>query len=793
MSLSLPPSSSLSDGSIVAHVVVVGFHAQLGNRIEFAYPRLRGDPVLRSPKVTDTSDISSDSTTPTLSHQRQRIRDIHSFAVSSVHTAQSSSPSIPPQRPPPPSQTNRADDYSKPVLQTSKLAPATSTNTLPSPLSSNSDVHTWGILPDEWTFLPFMALPDGAHDQAQDVVFFTLPPDVHCVSHFRQVHAHSAKTHSASATTGSYERSVASRGSVQKSVVLLCRRPLFGALADRLIPAVRAYFEQADFADTHVLSSLYHSLNLSLSTRPSLSSSPDTLFHGLDLRSLVRRLGPQLIAVIKLVLLERRVVIYSQPVRHASNAVVALASVFPGSLDTVAPTMRPLDVRQGDRAAGLPLALFGQMDRVVLQPYAPLPLVSQLVPNNSKMGCLIGTSHNVGLLLSSTAAAHTRKAAALREKIANGEIVPSSEEEEDDDVVLSKGRRRRENGKYDVSVAVKETVQEAMTGVVGPTKRQQQRMQQSSSNPEQRSSHGRPPAPRPVQTTSLPGGSVSSKIATSTQLSRTMPPPGGGVPIVDALVNLSTGRVSVSAALEPLCRVTAPERQLMRDLVVAASRTGASVSAASGGSTGPFIGSDDYIRSRLRQYIVRLLQSMSSVPGMLGGPVGGETWSVEMAADFNLSPLHDYNEQFVRRWVTTANAAQWARACTNPPSISVVPPPKPEVEPGLADETADRVAAGLSGLRRNVADIGRFSSIVSAKAAEGIAGIFKRIELEVAKMDTAVGQANSTQNSSRVVGRQVEEERVVDGDGDELGKDEDGVDKMQSAISKEKDGDENDT
>lgn len=646
------PPLAASDGSVVAHVVVVGFHAQLGNRIEFSYPRLRGTPILRSPKISDTSDISADVVSPTI------VRRNTPNLFRKFDTPEKSSPTP----------SNRGD---------------------------------WGTLPEEWSFLPFMALPDGVHDQNEDLVFFTLPPDVHCVSCFRQIDAIDAKTHSASSGP-SYEQSVAARGSVQKSVVLLCRRPLFGVLADRLVPAVRAYFDQADFARTDVLSSLFHSLNVSLS-RPSLNDAP-TMFHGLDLRALVRRLGPQTLAVIKLILLERRVIIYSQPVHHASNAIVALASIFPGAMDTIVPNMRPLDTSERDVSLGLPLALFSQEDRISLQPYAPLPLVSRLIPNKSPKACLIGTSHNVGLLLSSTATSAARKAASGKK--------PSA-----------------------------------------PLEKPRVSFQQSSSAPvvlvtPDRHSAAFGTADAFALTPNSTMRSESSKETKLFSSPRRAGRGSGGVPVVDALVNLSNGKVSVSGAIEPLCRITRQERRFMRDLMVSAASSSASVTSS--GATGSFIGSDDYIRGRLREYILGFLSSIAAVEGVLGGPAGGETWSSEMVDEFDFSSFDPYNERFVRSWMTTRNAAQWARKRSTQSSV-FVPPPKPEVDESLLEEPlipVDRVAAGLSGLRQNVAELGRFSSIVSAKAAEGLSSFFKRIEQEVSKMDSAVGAANNSNQSS---------------------------------------------
>lgn len=671
MSAQPPPPPLQPESSVVAHVVVVGFHAQLGNRIEFAYPRLRGDPVLRSPKLTDTTDISADATTPSI--VRRNTPTVH-----------------------------RRFDIDEPFPDS----------------PSQSSQPDWGILPDEWSFLPFMALPDGVHDQTQDLVFFTLPPDVHCVACFRQVLANTAKTHSAS-TGRSYERGVAARGSVQKSVVLLCRRPFFGVLADRLVPAVRAYFEQADFANTQVLSSLFHSLNVSLA-RPSLASA-DTLFHGLDLRALVRRLGPQLLAVLKLIMLESRIVVYSQPVRHASNAVIALSSIFAGALDAIAPTLRPLDSSPQPDVLGLPLSLFGPHDRVVLQPYAPLPFVSELIPNFRRNGCVIGTSHNVGLLLSSAASAHARKASAARRASAPPQPSP-----------LDMTRAALQNALANVAPEQVTLLPPVPSSRASPAPSPP--LQSSSSSQSSLPPLGGTQSKSSVSASTTPSRKSSASPSQSRQSA-------GGVPLVDALINLSTGKVSVSAVLEPQCRVTKVEKIFMRDLVTAASRSAASVSSS--GSTGPFIGSDDYIRSRLRLYMTRFLQSVASVDGILGGPVGGETWSSEMLDDFEFSPLDVYNEQFVRRWMMTRNAAEWARKCSLQNSAVLSPPqPEFEVSNGFDALGADRLGTGPGGWRQNVADLGKLSSFVSARAAEGLSSLFKRIEHEVAKMDTAVGEAS---------------------------------------------------
>lgn len=51
------------------------------------------------------------------------------------------------------------------------------------------------------------------------------------------------------------------RSSVQKSVCVVCRAPLFGRLAVKLELVVRAWFLQGDFSQTKLLEDAYIHLN----------------------------------------------------------------------------------------------------------------------------------------------------------------------------------------------------------------------------------------------------------------------------------------------------------------------------------------------------------------------------------------------------------------------------------------------------------------------------------------------------------------------------------------------------
>jgi len=125
-------------------------------------------------------------------------------------------------------------------------------------------------LPSEWRFLPFLALPDGAHNCEQDTALFHLPSlstsiskhnsqsTVFGISCFKQIDTKDLKNKNDDVT----------RSTVQKSVCILSCLPLYGYLREKLQVATRVYFDEKDFSRRGILEELFKSLNASLS--PSL-------------------------------------------------------------------------------------------------------------------------------------------------------------------------------------------------------------------------------------------------------------------------------------------------------------------------------------------------------------------------------------------------------------------------------------------------------------------------------------------------------------------------------------------
>ncbi|KAG8572451.1 hypothetical protein GDO81_012047 [Engystomops pustulosus] len=186
--------------------------------------------------------------------------------------------------------------------------------------------HDSNVLPEEWKYLPFLALPDGAHNFQEDTVFFHLPPrsgerrTVYGVSCYRQIEAKTLKVRQADVT----------RETVQKSVCVLSQLPLYGLLQAKLQLITHAYFEEKDFSQISILKELYEHMNGSLGGS-SLEGSQ--LFLGLSPRDLVLQFRHKVLILFKLILLEKKVLFYVSPVNRLVGALMTVLSLFPGMIE----------------------------------------------------------------------------------------------------------------------------------------------------------------------------------------------------------------------------------------------------------------------------------------------------------------------------------------------------------------------------------------------------------------------------------------------------------------------------
>ncbi|CAH2086363.1 unnamed protein product [Euphydryas editha] len=177
-------------------------------------------------------------------------------------------------------------------------------------------------LPPAWRYLPALALPDGSHNYLSDTIFFSLPGltqpahTVYGISCFRQIPVEQVAQKTEDMT----------RSSVQKSVCVICRVPLFGRLAVKIELVVRAWFLQGDFSQTKLLEDAFKHLN-------SCPVQIDQVFEGFSVQKLVENWRHKALLLFKLLLLRRKVLVYGSPAGPLSAALLTLISLLPRCLE----------------------------------------------------------------------------------------------------------------------------------------------------------------------------------------------------------------------------------------------------------------------------------------------------------------------------------------------------------------------------------------------------------------------------------------------------------------------------
>ncbi|EDV99746.1 late secretory pathway protein AVL9 homolog [Drosophila grimshawi] len=182
--------------------------------------------------------------------------------------------------------------------------------------------------PSGWKYLPTLALPDGSHNFIEDTVFFNLPSlfepaeSIYGVSCYRQIPVEKLKIRTADVT----------RSTVQKSVCILARLPIYGYIEVKLSLIADAFFDQGDFSCTELLVKAYQQLNSCLLDEE--TRRPLRHFHvGLSLREIVLQWRHKTLILFKLLLLQRRVVCFGSPVRGMCVLILGMASLVPRLLE----------------------------------------------------------------------------------------------------------------------------------------------------------------------------------------------------------------------------------------------------------------------------------------------------------------------------------------------------------------------------------------------------------------------------------------------------------------------------
>ncbi|KDE09425.1 hypothetical protein MVLG_00328 [Microbotryum lychnidis-dioicae p1A1 Lamole] len=261
--------------------------------------------------------------------------------------------------------------------------------------------------------LPFLALPDGAHAREEDYSYFHMlnpliaPETLFGISCNRQIQADELLKKGKDVT----------RSTVQKAIVVLANKPIFGPLRDKLGVITRTFFAQRNFEDKSILVDLYSSFEIQ---QPSPISSPKLsegeaqeredagMYMGTSLRELVYRFRSKTLMLVKLLMLQKKVMFYAanSPVETLCTMQYSLVALIPSllthlddasspDLDALAQTLtKPTSLKTSDRSSlvrylGLPLNIFGKGS--FFQPYLPLQQIDLLQARSF----LVGTTNSI--------------------------------------------------------------------------------------------------------------------------------------------------------------------------------------------------------------------------------------------------------------------------------------------------------------------------------------------------------------------------------------------------------------
>ncbi|KAJ1972513.1 hypothetical protein H4R35_004633 [Dimargaris xerosporica] len=228
-------------------------------------------------------------------------------------------------------------EYVYPPLEDSAVTPVLGRHIA---VQAKSDTTLEYVLEPIWASLPFYALPEGAHNHAHDMSYFHLPattttntgptaaPDappqttaVFGLSCYRQVNSSHLKVRTSDVT----------RTFVQKAVVLLLAKPVFGFVQDRLAKATELYFSQGDFTQTKVLASFYQQVHQSL--RPPIPQECFVTNTALGYCLNLFRLHA--LSLLKMLLVGAKVLFVGGQAEQLCRIQYSLISVFPHTLATL--------------------------------------------------------------------------------------------------------------------------------------------------------------------------------------------------------------------------------------------------------------------------------------------------------------------------------------------------------------------------------------------------------------------------------------------------------------------------
>ncbi|KGU03071.1 hypothetical protein MEQ_05140 [Candida albicans P87] len=278
--------------------------------------------------------------------------------------------------------------------------------------------------------IPFQALPDGSHlfeetfsnfnlvydfDQKQSI------DDFNDVNNFKGDPRHlktlfgcscvrQVKTSDLTEEERERNKDI-TRSIVQKAIVVITRKqPIFTKIKDKLSIIAKSYFQQETFDNFEILDNLFENLNgqfklVDNEMHTELEQEEEN-YVNLNLKSTVAKFRSRFLIIFKSLLLEKKVLIYSnnnlEALTQFQNNMLSLMPNLINNLDdsgcplidyaeTNGPLSKPQSLNTTNRVSmlrffGLPLQIFNTKNSF-WNPYLPLQQLDELAVNSFMIGC----------------------------------------------------------------------------------------------------------------------------------------------------------------------------------------------------------------------------------------------------------------------------------------------------------------------------------------------------------------------------------------------------------------------
>ena len=185
---------------------------------------------------------------------------------------------------------------------------------------NNKDLNTIEKVIENINYqLTYLCMPDGAHILKNDSQFFliqNLSKLLYGISCYRQLQTTPAMKEDEQENTRDY---------IQKAMCIVSKVPLFGQMASKLSVTMLAYFNQESLKDKKIIEELYSNYKISIMKSINVSE----ILASFSLKKLLSLTGEKIFSIMKLIMLEKKILVYSHISNNVCSFIFSFLSLFP--------------------------------------------------------------------------------------------------------------------------------------------------------------------------------------------------------------------------------------------------------------------------------------------------------------------------------------------------------------------------------------------------------------------------------------------------------------------------------